>query len=231
MHVAVLRVILAIAYPLLAHWASTADAAHAGAIAALALADLAVIVLLQPLARRHGGAWALLVLVLAGLVPLARGPYAPMLLLAPPMLFTGMLAWWFGRTLRAGRVPLITRIVAALERRPAAQLQPPLLQYTRRLTAAWAGLLALLALTNAVLALLAVPGGILARLGHTPAWAIERAHWSWFANLIDYGLVGLFFCAEFWWRQRRFPGRYRDFGDFLRRMGGLGPAFWRDFLR
>jgi uncharacterized membrane protein len=147
------------------------------------------------------------------------------------MLFTGLVAWCFARTLREGEVPLITRIVAAIERRPPGQLEPAILDYTRRLTAAWAALLAALALTNAVLALLAVPDGVLARLGHTPAWAIERAQWSWFANLIDYALIGLFFCAEFWWRQRRFPGRFRSFGEFLRRMGGLGPAFWRDVLR
>lgn len=225
-----LRVALAVGYPLLAHWASVSESGHSGVIAAVALADLAVIVLLQPLAQRRGWAWALLALLLAALFPLARGPHAQMLLLAPPTLFTGLLAWWFGRSLADPRGALITRIVSALERRPPAQLEPRLQRYTRRLTAAWAGLLALLSLTNATLAVLAVPGGVLARLGHPPAWGIDQAHWSWFANLLDYGLVALLFGGEFMLRQRLFPGRYRSFGDFLQRMRALGPAFWRDFL-
>lgn len=232
MHVALLRVVLAVAYPLLAHWASlTDDPARAGLIAALALADLAVIVLLQPLAQRRGWAWLLLAVLLVALAPLVRSGHAPVLLLAPPMLFTALLSWWFGRSLVAPRVPLITRIVAALERCPAEQLEPRLLHYTRRLTAAWAWLLGGLALANLALALVAVPDGVLARLGHAPAWTVPQAHWSWFANFLDYGVVALFFAGEFWLRQRHFPGRYRSFADFLRRLGGLGPAFWRDFLR
>lgn len=231
MPVLVLRVLLAVAYPLLAHWASVTDEpGRAGAIAALALADLLLIVLLRPLAAWRGWAWALLLVLLAALVPLARGLYAPMLLLAPPFLFTAVLGWWFGRSLRAGRVPLITGIVAALDRCPPAQLAPELRRYTRRLTAAWAGLLLALALANALLALLAVPDGVLARLGHEPAWPVPQAAWSWFANFLDYGVVALFFCGEFVLRQRLFPGRYRGFGDFLQRMAGLGPRFWRDFL-
>src|SRR3546814_14838355 len=69
--------------------------------------------LLAPMARRRWWAWlalpslwlGVLVLYCDGLVR------APMLLV--PVAFVALVAWWFGRSLRAGRVPLITRIVSA----------------------------------------------------------------------------------------------------------------------
>lgn len=50
-----------------------------------------------------------------------------------PVLVLGWLAFFFGRTLRAGHVPLIERV--ARVRDPA--LSPALCRYTRRLTALW----------------------------------------------------------------------------------------------
>lgn len=221
------RVILAIAYPFLAHWAS-----HDGGppVAALALFDLAVIVLLEPLAQRRGWAWALLALIGFGLWQLVPTAALPMLLLAPPMLFTALVAWFFGRSLRVPRVPVITRIVAALERCEPAELAPELIRYTRRLTATWAALLLGLALANGVLALIAVPHGVLARLGHSPVLTVSETTWSWFANLLDYGIVGGFFIGEYMLRKRWFPARYRNFAEFLQRMAALGPAFWRQLF-
>lgn len=225
MNLVAARLVLAIAYPLLAHWASHRGS---GLAATLALADLVLIVLLQPLAQRRGWAWALLAALAAALAALVDTRYPQMLLLAPPMLFTGMLGWWFGRSLRAPRVPVITRIVAALEGCEPSHVGPELLRYTRRLTGAWAGLLLGLAIANAVLALIAVPDGVLVRLGHAPVVAVSQTTWSWFANLLDYGIVGGFFVGEYLLRRRWFPQRpYRNFPDFLRRMAALGPAFWR----
>ena len=229
---AALRLVFAIAYPFLAHWASHREAGGAGfPVAALALFDLALIVLVQPLVERRGWAWAALALVAAGLWQLAPTPYPQLMLLAPPVLFTGLLGWWFGRSLRAPRVPVITRIVAGLEQTTPEQLPADLYRYTRRLTGAWAVLLACLALANTVLALIAVPDGLLARLGHVPVLAVSQTTWSWFANLLDYGIVGGFFIGEYLLRRRWFPVRpYRNFLDFLRRMGALGPTFWRQLF-
>lgn len=232
LHAAALRLVFAIAYPLLAHWASHREAGAGGLpVAALALLDLALIVLVRPLVERRGWAWATLALIAAGLWWLAPTPYPQLMLLAPPVLFTGLVGWWFGRSLRAPRVPVITKIVAGLEQTTADQLPADLRRYTRRLTGAWAVVLIGLALANTVLALIAVPDGLLARLGHVPLLAVSQTTWSWFANLLDYGIVGGFFIGEYALRRRWFPVRpYRNFIDFLRRMAALGPTFWRQLF-
>lgn len=225
MNAAALRLLLALAYPLLAHLASSSGS---GALAAVALADIAVIVLLQPLLLRRPWAWGVAALLAVGLVALAQSRHAQLPLLLVPVAFVAFVAWAFARTLRAGRVPLISKIVAALERKPATALEPDLQRYTRRLTTAWALLLAALALANLVLALLAVPDGLLASFGIVPPVTVSENQWSWFANLLNYGLIGGFFCGEYVLRRRLFPQRpYRNFAEFLRQMGALGPEFWR----
>ena len=229
MHPAAARVVFALAYPLLAHWASHDGSGWA---AAIALADLVLVILVEPLLRLRPWAWALLVSILIGLFALSRTAGAQLLLLAPPVLLVGWVAWFFGRSLRAPREALITRIVAALDRCAPKELPPPLYRYTRNLTLAWAALLLGLALVNGVLALIAVPGGVLARLGHAPAWGIPREHWSLIANLLNYGVVGGFFIGEYALRRRIFPHRpYRHFGEFLQQMARLGPGFWSGLFR
>jgi uncharacterized membrane protein len=223
-----LQALLALAYTLLAHVAS---ARHDDRIAAVALALLALMLLLAPMARRRAWAWLALPLLWAGVLALYRNGLVEVPMLLVPVAFVALVAWWFGRSLRAGRVPLISRIVAALDKVDAAALAPELRSYTRNLTAAWAWLLAVLALVNLVLALVAVPDGLLARLGWHGPLAISQEQWSWFANVSNYGIVGGFFAGEYLYRKRRFPGRYDSFAGFLRHLAALGPAFWRDFLR
>lgn len=223
------QVALGVAYPFLAH---AADAPGSSGWAALALGDMVVLVLAGPLLRRRPWALALLAVLLGGLAWLVGTPWPELLLLAPPVLFTGWLAWWFARSLHAGRTPLISRIVAALYARADWPTSPELLAYARRLTGAWAGVLAFLTLANAALAVCAVPGGVLHALGREPWLAVSHTTWSWFANLLNYGVVGGFMAGEFLYRKRRFPRRpYRNAAQFARQMAGLGPAFWRDLLR
>ena len=88
-----------------------------------------------------------------------------------------------------------------------------------------------MAAINLVLASLATPGGLLARVGIAPPWPISDGQWSWFANWLNYGLVGAVFAVEFAYRKRRFPGRYKNAADFIRRMTTLEPAFWRDLFK
>lgn len=229
MNAAALRLLLSAAYPVVAHLAS---ARHDAQLAALALLDIVLIVLVVPLVRGRGWAWAV-VAGTAGLLWVAqRSALLPVLLVLPPVLFTALVAWWFGRTLRPGSVPLITRIVCAMELARAEDLAPALQRYTRRLTALWAALLAAMALANMLLGLFAVPDGVLARLGHPSVVEVPQVMWSWFANLLNYGIVGLVFVIEYLVRVRLFPDRpYRSLPDFLRRLGALGPAVWRDVLR
>lgn len=219
---------LAVAYTLLAHAAS---AGHGDGYALAALLALVGMLLVAALATRKWWAWLALPPLLAGCWALYRAGLAGLPLLLVPVAFVALIAWWFARSLRSPRGALITRIVAALDGVEQARIEPALLRYTRGLTAAWAGVLALLAAINLVLALVAAPGGLLASLGIESPLTITRAQWSLFANLFTYGIVGGFFVGEFLLRKRRFPGRYHSFADFLRRMAALGPGFWRDFLR
>lgn len=234
MHAAAARVVLALAYPLLAHWASHDGSGWA---AAIALTDLVLVLLLEALLRPRAWAWALFALVLAALAAAARTPLAQMLLLAPPVLFLALLAWIFGRTLRAPRHPLITRIVAPLHGHAVETLPADLYRYTRNLTLAWTLLFVALAAVNAGLAVVAVPDGVLARLGYVavdpaPAWTVPRERWSLIANLLNYGVVGGFFVGEYVLRRRYFPVRpYRNIAEFLVQMARLGPAFWRGLFR
>ena len=140
--------------------------------------------------------------------------------------------WLFGRTLRGGRVPLITRIVEGLYQQAGMPMTPALYRYTRQLTLAWSVMLALLALINLLLALCAVPGGVLAQLGHEPPFAVSNAQWSFFANILNYGIVGGFFVIEYLLRKRRFPNRpYRNVLEFGQQMARLGPGFWNELMR
>ena len=224
-----LRTALALAYPFLSH---AANARGDGTLAAIALADMALILLLGPLLRRRAWAWALLAACVAALAWLARTPHATLPLLAPPVVFVGLVAWLFARTLRRGRVPLITRMAAALHERPAAALDPALAAYTRALTGFWAALLFALCLVNGVLAVFGVPEGLLARLGHPTPMPVLDAQGSLFANLLIHGVVGGCFLLEYAWRRHRFPDQpYRNLPDFLHRLAALGPGFWRGLVR
>ncbi|WP_238345943.1 ketosynthase [Luteimonas saliphila] len=223
-----LQIALAVAYALLAHGAS------AGGDARLALAALLVLVALvlaPPLLRLRPWAFALAAVSSAAAWWLYRQGLATLPLLVVPVVFVALVAWVFGRSLQRGRVPLITRIVSGLDGVPPERLPADVAAYARGLTALWAGVLVLLGVANLVLALIASPGGLLAQVGIASPWPITPEQWSWLANVLGYGVVGGFFVLEFQWRRYRFPERHHGFVGFLRRLGGLGPAFWRDFLR
>lgn len=224
-----LRVALALAYPLLAH---LAGARGDGAWAAVAMADLVLLLLLGPLLERRPWALLLLAACLLGLWWISLSRYALLPLLLPPVLFLALVGWFFGRTLRPGRVPLITRMVEALNAQAGMPMTPALYRYTRRLTAVWTALLTVLALVNLLLALCAVPGGLLVQFGYRPPLAVSDEQWSWVANLLNYGIVAALFCGEYLWRKRVFPQRpYRNFFQFLQQMARLGPGFWSRLMR
>jgi hypothetical protein len=223
-----LRALLVVGYLVLAH---AAGVGHDGRLAALALADIAALVLLVPLLRRRAWAWVALALAVAGCIGLARTRFALTPLLLVPPAIVAFVGYGFARTLAAGRVPLITRMAVAIDREPLEQFPPAMLRYTRTLTLAWALLLGALVLFNLALAALAVPAGLLATAGWSTPFPISEAQWALAAHIGNYGLIGGFMLVEFQVRQRRFPGRYTGFLDFLRRLAGVGPAFWSDLAR
>lgn len=223
-----LTVAMAVAYAALAHLASaTLDDRYAyGALLALVAMMLAA-----GLVARRAWAWAALPLSLAACHWLYATGHAGLPLLLAPVAFVAAIAWLFARSLWVPRGALITRIVAALDGSTPDTLAPDLRSYSRGLTAAWAVALGVLGLANLALAMVAEPGGLLSSLGLRAPVTITREQWSLFANILNYGIVGGFFAIEFVYRKQRFPGRYSSFAGFLRQMAGLGPAFWRDFLR
>lgn len=223
-----LRIALVAAYVALAH-AAGVRGSHALATAAWVV--LAVVLLLGPMAARKTWAWVALAVVCALAFALRASPLSMVPLLLVPPVFTAVAGWGFARTLRPGRVPLLTRLVSAMERIPLAELPGELRRYSRGLTALWAIALAMTALANLVLALLARPGGLLALFGIASPWSVTPAQWSWLANAGIYGLIGGLLLGEYAWRWWRLPRWRMPPAETARRVAALGPAFWRDFLR
>jgi uncharacterized membrane protein len=219
--------VLALAYPVCAHLATLLGRPALRTVAVAALAALVLLPLLR--ARPLAGALATLAAVVAG-AALARHGKLDLLLFAPPVLIPAFGAWLFGHTLAQGRVPLIEQLVALIH--GDGPIDPGVRAYSRRLTCAWAAVMALLAATNFVLALLAVPGGLLLAFGFAPPVAVPLAWWSWLANVGGYLLLGVLFAAEYAYRRRRFPDQpYRNFADFLARVRSVGPRLVRSLRR
>lgn len=123
---------------------------------------------------------------------------------ALPLAVNLALCWLFGRTLAAGREPMIARF-ARLER--GAELPADLARYARALTAAWTGFFFAMAAVSLSLALW---GSVLA--------------WSLFTNVINYALVALFFVGEYVVRRIRFR-HYRHLSpiEVMRRLHTYRP--------
>ena len=94
----------------------------------------------------------------------------------------GLLLWYFGRTLRHGREPLITRIA----RRIRGTLSPERERYTRRLTVAWCAFFAAQLVCSAALLAFA---------------SIET--WSFFVNVMNVPLVAAMFAVDYVYRRTR----------------------------
>lgn len=187
---------------LVAAYSAAVHLALAYRLPALALAlllALSAAALAAPLRRGRPVAW-LTLLALGGaglaLLYLQRGA---LLLYAPPLFYTlgGLLL--FGRTLRPGHTPLVTRIAGAM----GDELDAHRRAYTRRVTQGWTLLFLAMTVELIVLATYASP-----------------ALWSLFANVINYLILGAAFLVEFALRKRHFPdaGGFAGFVRGLRRV-------------
>ncbi len=118
------------------------------------------------------------------------------LLFLPPIAIPLLLLVIFGRTLHSGREPLITAIGEAAR----GPLSPAMRHYTRRLTQLWCLVFLAMIAWSAIL-----------------PWLQQPELWSWFTNVINYGLVGVLFVGEFILRKKIFPSHnHPGFFEYLR---------------
>lgn len=220
-----LSVALMVAYPVLV---LAGVVSGVQAVRLLGLATLGLAILLPGLVAGRMVAWSAAVLTIAGSAWLARRDSSMLPLLLAPVLIPAGVAWIFGRTLRAGRVPLIVQLVRHLHdgHGPLAEDR---IRYARRLTIAWTVLLTGLALVNATLGLLMTPGGLLESFGQRTPLAVSDRTWAVATGILGYAVVAAFFLAEYAYRQRRFPQQpYHGFREFLRRSMAAAPAIMMD---
>lgn len=191
-----LALLLLLAYPLLLLAALWLQRSWLSAAAAL---DLISLLLLGGLARGHGLAWASWLVAVLGTVLLVRHDQAEIVLLLVPVCINAGMAWFFGKTLRAGQQPLVARAILAFEG-PQRLALPGVAGYARGLTWAWTLLLGGQALLMLICATAAQPGGIFDRLGSGAAWPVP-AYWAnWYLHLGGFVVIGVFSVAEFAWR-------------------------------
>lgn len=211
---------LAIAYPLLAHWAAVRNSL---AWTLSAIGALAGMMLLPAMLRGSRGAWVAAAAVAIGLWQLSQLSLAMLPLYIAPVLMPTFLACLFGSSLRRDATPVIERIIRLMhppQQPPGAAVWP----YARRLTQLWTVMFILLASTNLLLAIFAEPDGLARAAGFNPAWSVPRHWWSAFANLIGYLLVAACFVIEYAYRRRRFPDQpFTGLFDFLRRLSQAMP--------
>ncbi len=163
---------VAVGIAVAAGWPGRRAAALGGSVAALLLAAVAVGASVSPAAARAA--------------PAGLGH----------ALLYGALAWWFGRSLRPGRVAVVTGVAQRLNPR----FRPGMIPYTRGVTAIWAMFAAGQVAANALLAATGV--------------------WSAWATLTGGGhalLAALLAVAEFAARRWRFPGEHTGFWETVRR--------------
>lgn len=178
-------------------------------LALLPLLLICAFFLRPALADRRLWAWMALLLISAcGLFVALYGDGRQVIPLISLVIFMLMLVL-FGRTLRAGDVPLATRVAAAARgygpEQAATHMAPALQRYTRLLTWFWTVMFALFVLQSLLVTLYAPP----AELGLI-------------IDLSNLGLVALLVGGEYLYHSRRFPNpRHRNFLDFARELTRL----------
>ena len=114
----------------------------------------------------------------------ALGASAALLYPVPYLTVYLVLLWVFGRTLKQGRQPLVTRLAAHVH----GELPAEITRYTRQVTWAWCIFFATMATTSTLLFL----------LEPLPVWSV-------FNNLLNLPLVVAMYLGEYAWRLWRFP--------------------------
>jgi uncharacterized membrane protein len=161
-----------------------------------ALTSLALVPFSIALIELRWRAWVTFLLLSIGLWWLVRMGGGWPLLYLPSVGIPAMLAWFFGRTLRAGRQPLITAIAVAA----SPDLPDYLRRYTRQLTVLWTGIFVAMVIWDLSLAALAPHG-----------W------WSFMANCGNYLIIGAIVAVEYLVRRLRFRHfSHPGFAEYLK---------------
>ena len=175
-----------IAYQLLVYY-MIVDQPDGGIGAGLMVAPLVVVVACV-LARSVGGRLMLGLLALAvgvGILLWRTMGASPALLYPVPFLTVYVfLLWFFGRTLKAERKPLVTLLAAHVH----GEIPADIARYTRQVTWAWCIFFAAMALTSILLFV----------FEPLPIWSV-------FNNLLNLPLVVAMYLGEYAWRLHRFP--------------------------
>jgi uncharacterized membrane protein len=183
------------AYPLLAHIATLL---HSEGLAGVAMTVFIAIPLLPLLLRGNFKAWSALLAIGALLWWGAQHGWAHVLMYLPPIFIPLSVLWLFARSLRAGEVPIVTRVASQIR----GPLPDELTRYTRQVTQFWVGFLLLMAGGSVLLALFA-----------------SRELWSTMTNLVQYLLMAAVFLFEYLYRRWRF--RHLDHESFVTMIGAL----------
>lgn len=189
----ILAIALVVAYPLLVHVSLVFAIPQLMFIAPLVFLTG---VFWYGLIARHLLAWVLFMALSASIVLVEYLGLTLYLLYLPPILLPLLLLFIFGRTLLGGREPLITAIGEAARGPLSARMR----NYTRRLTLLWCVVFVIMIIWSAIL-----------------PWLEQPELWSWFTNVINYGVVGVLFVGEFILRKKLFPTHnHPDFFEYLR---------------
>lgn len=170
-----LTVVLLLAYSLAVHFEVRGDI-HGLAAVILLLSVVACVLVAALRTRRYALAGLWFALLALAVLQLAYGDDDRWLLALPPILINAGLMILFGRTLRRGSVPMISRFAAIWRGTLDARTR----HYTLRATQAWVIFFALMTLESVLLALFASP----------PVWSL-------FTQLLNYLFVMLFFVIEY----------------------------------
>ncbi|MEO8628735.1 MAG: hypothetical protein ABI612_11625 [Betaproteobacteria bacterium] len=175
-----------IGYEALIHWAALSG--HATLLGPLLAAAPCLIIATLLLLRTHRAAGLVLagseVVLIAALYAHHIVPDLTLLYPVPGLLANMLLLWMFGRTLRAGREPLITRVARFVH----GALPPDIERYTRHVTLAWSLFFGVMGISSLALFVLA------------PVQV-----WSLFANVFTLPLIGAMFICEYVYRVLRYP--------------------------
>lgn len=185
--------ILVVLYPVLVHLSLMIDVPQ---LQVLAIICFATGIFFKSLVQKHASAWFAWMTIVAVAMGFGYFNITLYALYLPPVLLPLLLLFAFGRTLLPGQTPLITGIGEA-SRGP---LSAAMRHYTRRLTQFWCVIFLVMTGWSLILPFLKQP-----------------ELWSWFTNVINYGLVGVLFTGEFIVRRYLFPEHnHPNFIEYLR---------------